>query len=227
MKWIVNFMKTGRMAFISHLDLQRALLRSLRMAGLQPAYSKGFNPHPKLSLALPLSLGFESLCEYLEVETLRDVDTRAATDALNAHLPDGITVVHVSVKDERSGDDPVAVRSRKALAARVRQVVYVCATPRFEDAEASLQAWLSRATLPCEKEDRKKGGTVTIDIKPMISSFEIFKQAGDNLLFRCTLAAGAGASLNPNLLLKSFYDYSGQSLDAADIRVTRSDIIFI
>ncbi|MDR0518748.1 MAG: TIGR03936 family radical SAM-associated protein [Clostridiales Family XIII bacterium] len=77
MKLVVRFMKLGRMAFISHLDLQRALLRGLRSAGLAPAYSQGFNPHPKMSLALPLALGFESLCEWLEVELPADCAGRA------------------------------------------------------------------------------------------------------------------------------------------------------
>lgn len=68
MKYLVKFAKFGRMAYISHLDLQRLLLRALRMSGLKPAYSKGFSPHPKLSIALPLSLGFTSTCEYFEFE---------------------------------------------------------------------------------------------------------------------------------------------------------------
>jgi uncharacterized protein (DUF2344 family) len=105
MKLVVRFMKLGRMAFISHLDLQRALLRGLRSAGLAPAYSQGFNPHPKMSLALPLALGFESLCEWLEVELPADRAGRGGQIGadcglngaevimrLNKVLPEGIIV---------------------------------------------------------------------------------------------------------------------------------------
>ncbi|MDR3225186.1 MAG: TIGR03936 family radical SAM-associated protein [Clostridiales Family XIII bacterium] len=111
MKLVIKFMKLGRMAYISHLDLQRAMLRGLRSVGLTPLYSQGFNPHPKLSLALPLSLGFESLCEYLEVEIEENAHTHAALsgvarfggeDMVQALAGDGLNRAQARVENKGS-----------------------------------------------------------------------------------------------------------------------------
>ena len=55
------FSKTGRARYISHLDLNRTMARVLRRAGIPLWYTEGFNKHPYITFAAPLSLGCESL----------------------------------------------------------------------------------------------------------------------------------------------------------------------
>ena len=62
------FEKTGNAAYISHLDLMRMFQRSFKRAGLPLTHTKGFNPRPSVSIALPMSLGVESVCELLDFE---------------------------------------------------------------------------------------------------------------------------------------------------------------
>ena len=50
----ILFSKTGRARFISHLDLMRTLQRAFFRAGIQIKHTEGFNPHPFVSIALPL-----------------------------------------------------------------------------------------------------------------------------------------------------------------------------
>src|SRR5574337_1790772 len=66
------FQKVGVLRFLSHLEVMRALGRALRRAGIAVAYSQGFNPQPKLSLALALPVGVEGRQE------LGDIELRAA-----------------------------------------------------------------------------------------------------------------------------------------------------
>ncbi|MBQ0092066.1 MAG: TIGR03936 family radical SAM-associated protein, partial [Clostridiales bacterium] len=61
-----TFEKTGNLRYISHLDLQRAFTRLLLRSGLPVVFSEGFNPHPKLTFAQPLSIFQESVCEIAE-----------------------------------------------------------------------------------------------------------------------------------------------------------------
>jgi radical SAM-linked protein len=61
------FEKTGNAAYISHLDLMRVFQRSFKRAGLPLTHTKGFNPRPSVSIALPLSVGVESCCELLDL----------------------------------------------------------------------------------------------------------------------------------------------------------------
>ena len=71
-RYYLEFSKTGNIRFISHLDLLRLFKRTFKRSGIELVYSQGFNPHPKLGFAQPLSLGYEGLAEILEFETVRE-----------------------------------------------------------------------------------------------------------------------------------------------------------
>ena len=58
----IQFIKTGRARYISHLDLMRTFQRAFLRAGLHVKHTEGFNPHAYVSIALPLSVGFSSHC---------------------------------------------------------------------------------------------------------------------------------------------------------------------
>ena len=62
------FEKTGKAVWMSHLDLMRVFQRSFKRAGLPLTHTQGFNPRPSVSIALPLSVGVESVCELLDFD---------------------------------------------------------------------------------------------------------------------------------------------------------------
>lgn len=100
----VFFEKKDKMKFISHLDMNRFFTRVLRKSGLPIWYTEGFNPHPYLTFALPLSLGFESNYEILDFKILDDdfpLDKVGA--ALSSVLPSGINVLSVAEPKEKAG----------------------------------------------------------------------------------------------------------------------------
>src|SRR6185437_2462410 len=70
---VFEFSKTGEMKFIGHLDLQHLLIRAARRANIFVAYTEGFNPCPKLSLALSLALYNEGLAEMAEIELSEEI----------------------------------------------------------------------------------------------------------------------------------------------------------
>ena len=83
-----KFRKVGNLQFISHLDLQKAMAKVLVRAKAPLWYSKGFNPHPKLIFALPLSVGAQSECEYLDVRVERAIPPIELMDHINYELTD-------------------------------------------------------------------------------------------------------------------------------------------
>lgn len=87
----LRFEKRGKAAYLSHLDVLRTFQRAFIRAGIRVKHSEGFNPHPKMSIAAPLQLGCESLCEVLDVQLLSDPGDLPA--ALNPVLPEGLRVV--------------------------------------------------------------------------------------------------------------------------------------
>ena len=89
-KYIIEFAKTGTICFTSHLDLMRIFKRAFKRTGIALAYSQGFNPHPKMGFAQPLSLGYWGMQEYIEFETAADRQPLELMQTLAAGLPEGI-----------------------------------------------------------------------------------------------------------------------------------------
>ena len=91
----LNFSKTGRAIYISHLDVNRMMTRAVRRARLPMWYTEGFNPHPYIAFALPLSLGQSSDCEYMDIRIEGDMTDEEVMTRLNDTLPEGLKILSV------------------------------------------------------------------------------------------------------------------------------------
>ena len=98
----VRFTKRGKVRFISHRDVARGFERAFRIVELPLAFTLGFSPRPKVSFGLALSVGHESIAEYLDVELREPVDTGAWPERLSAALPEGIDVTGVAPLADRA-----------------------------------------------------------------------------------------------------------------------------
>ena len=63
----IVFRKGEVVKYISNLDLLRAWERILRRARLPLAYTHGFSPHPRITIAMPLAVGCSGENEVLDV----------------------------------------------------------------------------------------------------------------------------------------------------------------
>lgn len=104
---IITFSKLGRMKFLSHLDLARALDRAVRRAKLPVAYSAGFHPHAEISLGPPLPLGAEGLRELACLDLAHAAPAAEMTRALSRQLPPGLDLVSLELTD-RGRRSPLA-----------------------------------------------------------------------------------------------------------------------
>jgi radical SAM family uncharacterized protein/radical SAM-linked protein len=84
------YAKIGPMAYLSHLDLIRALPRSFRRIGVPLFYTSGFHPKPDMTFSPALSLGVASLAEILDVKLTVDVDPMALAADLTRSSPEGL-----------------------------------------------------------------------------------------------------------------------------------------
>lgn len=87
---ILKFTKTENSSLVAHVDTLRAVTYIFRRANVAVEYSKGFNPHMELGFSSPISLGVESVAEYVsaKAEMQPDILTK-----LNANCPKGMTFV--------------------------------------------------------------------------------------------------------------------------------------
>jgi len=63
----IAYAKEGRGVYLSHLEIIRALERTVRRAGLPYAITQGFSPHMRASFGPALGLGIGSTCEYFDL----------------------------------------------------------------------------------------------------------------------------------------------------------------
>ena len=85
----LRYTKQGKVRWISHRDVARALERAFRITQLPLAFTEGFSPRPKVSFGLALSTGHESEAEYLDLVFADEVDVDALLESLTDALPDG------------------------------------------------------------------------------------------------------------------------------------------
>lgn len=91
----VRFARGEEVKYISHLDLTRCWERVLRRAEVPLAYSQGFSPHPRISIAAPLSLGVTSEAELMDLFLARRFSPHFLLGSVSPELPSGIEVLEV------------------------------------------------------------------------------------------------------------------------------------
>ena len=92
----IRFRRGEELKFISHLDVIRLWVRALRRARIPIEYSEGFSPHPRISLAVPLSVGVTAENELMDIFISKAVSPHWFTDTVNGQLPDGLRVLEAS-----------------------------------------------------------------------------------------------------------------------------------
>ncbi len=185
----LRFAKTGRLKYISHLDINRAMSRAFKRAGISLWYTEGFNPHAYMNFSLPLSLGVESLCESVDIRILDDMTNGEIKNRMNAVLPENLKIVDV-YDDFRPSTEIV-----------YSDYVYKL---QFDDNEKALEKIKTLLegdeilALKKGKQGRKKVWKET-NIKPFIDRYNASLR-DDLVVLNVRLLAGQSRNLNPSLL---------------------------
>jgi len=101
-RYLLTFYKKDNMRFISHLDLQTLFQRVIKRGNVKVAYSNGFNPHELINIVQPLSLGYESEGELVEIDTEIPYSSKELMDALNLGLPEGIKFIACEERERKN-----------------------------------------------------------------------------------------------------------------------------
>lgn len=201
----IFYKKLGRMKFISHLDMTRVMSRLIAKSKIPVWYTEGFNQHIYMSFALPLSLGFESAYDVLDIRLVdENYSFDTCLEALKSVAPEGIEFFSIS--------EPVMLAKDIGFA----DFELDFAALSDED-KANLENFLSSDTILCEKKG-KKGKIKQIDLVPRIKSHFFI----ENMLC-LRLIAGNDDNLNPTLVLDTFFEKTNTV--PLFYSVTRTDIL--
>ena len=192
-----KFTRGEELRFISHLDQQRLFQRAFRRAGLDIAHSNGFNPHPKLSFALAMSVGLMSDSEYGDVVLTRDIDLMEFTKRLNAALPEGLKVVEAR-------KIPQGKTSLSASLTDSRYRIEVALEDGIDEASLSdiLNTYKSLDEVILEKRN-KKGKLVPKNIRPFINDIRVLSVQEGNAVLELRLKYLEQQSVKPELVLQT------------------------
>lgn len=183
------FEKTGNGVYISHLDLMRLFQRTFKRGGLNLKHTQGFTPRALVSIALPLSVGVESVCEILDYEL--DGQTFAHEEIvqrLNATMPEGVRVL-------QSYESNYKVKNLAKLKVRI-VLEYDQGVPAA--AVEEMKALFTRESLLVEK--KGKNGPVQQDIIPMMSDLAV-SAVNENEILISVIVCAQNPTLNPQQLI--------------------------
>ena len=210
-KWAMDvrmsFQKTGMAKFISHLDTVRCITRAMKRACVPIWYTEGFNPHAFLTFAMPLSLGFESLCETVDFRLMEEMDLNELAERLNNALPVDITVKEIYVYENSASD--IRWAEYKIIFNNPDSILLTQAEDILSSKEIMVMKKGKQGRKKVEKE---------VDIREHIKSYELSQDNG-KLILKTILSSGPSININPMLLIGALV--KGTQTDEQDVDVIK------
>lgn len=201
-----SFSRGEELKYLSHLDLMRLFQRALRRAGIPVARSKGFNPRPRISLAVPLPVGVTADQEYGEICLQGGVPLKQFVESLNSQLPPGLSITG-------AGEAKPGARS---LSAVVNAALYRATRP--DARPAPVEQWREAAEgLLVRSEimvNRNRGaGKIAdrVNIRPYIFSLTVHAlPATGGAVIEMLLQVGSRGGVSPSVVLQQLAGETGE-----------------
>lgn len=190
----LKFCKIGKLQYISHLDLQRTFNRILVRACIPVWYTQGFNPHIKLVFSTPLSVGSESLCEYLDIKLAREMPFEEIKSRLNAEMTDEFYIT--DVYEPKNDFSSIAYASYD---------INIYTSDADEALAKNIESVLN--TSPINMIKKGKAGEREIDITELIKKAEaVYDSKRGCIALNVVLSASSTQYLNPEMLVTALKD---------------------
>ncbi len=229
-RYVMKFYKDGYVKYTSHLDLLRIFKRSFKKTGLALQYSQGFNPHPKMGFAQPLSLGYSSKCELIEFETVENHEPADILQRMKSVLPEGLEPISCVRFDSNI----------KSLAGEAEAAKYMVWAPIPDQAAPAwsndvlakkIEAYLNQSEIIAMKRQKKTKKLAPVDIRKMIRGMEgMIVSDNDNrkaLMLNLDLDCGSTSNLSPELVISTFLPFCELDIPRYNVEVERKTLKFV
>ncbi len=184
----LGFTKVGKLQFISHLDLARTMSRVMVRAGIPIWYTEGFNPRPKLVFSLPLSIGTESVCEFVDFKIVEEMPLDEMAERIKAQFAPEMKVNGVWIPEKKFTDIAWAGYEIK-----------ICTSRAGEEGVDKINEMIEK---PIVVTKRSKSGEKEVDISPLIKSCHVSLD-GQTIVMHAMLSCASADYLNPEYLIKA------------------------
>ena len=190
--YILKYSRGERVKYVSHLDFVRLFHRTVRRTDLRFVFFQGFNPHPVMTVALPLSVGVTADGEYMKVGFDGDYTESEIKDKINAALPRGYEIKAVK-----------RVEGKEIDLTKIDRAAYVVEAEA--DGVFDAEKFMANTELIVPK--KTKSGVKDADIRPYI--YDLSAKPSDGVtVFKMTVAAGSAYNLKPDTVMDAVNKYA-------------------
>lgn len=190
--YVLKYSRDERVKYISHLDFMRLFHRAVRRSGLPFMFSQGFNPHPIMTVAQPLSVGVTSDCEFMKVGFDGEFDETELLSRLNGSLPHGYKILAAK-----------RVEGKEIDITKLNRAVY---TVEVEcEGDVDIDKFLANPELKVMK--KSKSGIKESDIRPYIYDLKLLKTEGNIKTYEMCLSVGSEYNLKPDSVIDAMEKY--------------------
>lgn len=228
-----RYTKTGHMRFLSHLDLVRLFERAFRRADLPLAFTQGFNPHPIISFAAPLSVGVGSIAEYVDVQLAKPMAPITFVKIMNDHLPPGIVIMHAAITDHKTTGSLM----QEAALMEYHIIFRPEKTIEISELQNCHRQFMELEVIYIEKKQKQKNKqrhrrnaikVKQIDILPYLHQFTLdtceTDTVPDQLCLRLAIYVTENGTVKPGLILDRWLEYCNINIEADSLLIERREI---
>lgn len=192
--YILKYGRDDRVKYISHLDFVRLFHRAVRRADLPFTFSQGFNPHPIMTVAQPLSVGVTSDCEYMSIGFEGEFSPKELTERINSALPPGYFILAAQ-----------KVQSKKDIdLTKLDRAVYIVEIECEGDID--IDAFMKNTSLTVMK--KTKSGIKESDIRPYIYDINYIKKEDNIITLEMCIAVGGVYNLKCETVVDAMEKYT-------------------
>lgn len=206
----IKYSKVGPLKYVSHLDLNTLFCRTLRRAQIPVELTQGFNPRFKISFGPALPLGIVGWQEVLDINLIRELDSRQIKEMINKFVPTGLKVLEVMPISEKEGN----------LSRVLRYAIYLVELylGEFETNfsredindyfKAKIDIFLKHENILIKKNTKK--GFREVNLRPYIESLEIVSLQDNSISIELTVDIQYKGSISPVLIINEFLKRLGK-----------------
>ncbi len=210
----VRYGKTGRLRWLSHLEVIHTLERSVRRAGLEYALTQGFSPHMKVAFGPALPVGTAGENEYYDVWLTRYTGADEALSRLVEATP--ADLAPSEARYVGGGEPSLAA----ALTIAVYRVSIEGKESQADRVRGALDDIVARGTLTVQR----KGKDKVFDLaRSLPKEARVDGQEDGSSIVELAIRVGPEGSLRPEVLLSQAL--AASSLDASVAHTTRTDTL--
>lgn len=216
MKLRLMITKDQEICFLSHLEYMKTIERAIKRSKLPVAYSEGFNPHMKFSLASALGVGVSSNAEHCELELAEELEPTVAVQELTAALPRGIRILKFDVAEAKEAKLMASVQA-------ANYIVQLDLQAELPDTQQLINSYKELPELKREKKMPKNRGIKTVDIKEFVNDLTV-EQVQDKVSIGFSCKITNEGSLKAVEIIQALVELWLLPVDLDSIEILRTDL---